>query len=101
MPSLGTKLIPKKQAIRYGPEALAYWSRWDELSIRGGILHKKWFQRDGSKPKLLTVDPAAGRKEIIRQFDSMETREGQIATEKIRRRYWLPTMRTDVERKAQ
>ena len=34
MPSLGTKLIPKEQAIQYGPEALAYWSRWDELSIR-------------------------------------------------------------------
>ena len=41
MTSLGTKLIPKEQAIQYGPEALAYWSRWDELSIRGGILYKK------------------------------------------------------------
>ena len=65
IPSLGTKLIPKEQAIEYGPEALAYWSRWDELSIRGGILYKKWFQRDGSKPTLLTVVPAAGRKEIL------------------------------------
>ena len=36
MPSLGTNLIPKEQAIQYGPEALAYWSRWNELSIRGG-----------------------------------------------------------------
>ena len=105
MPSLGTKLIPKEQAIQYGPEALAYWSRWDELIIRGGILYKKWFQRDGSKPTLLTVVPAAGRKEILGQFDSMETRGGQLATEKmlakIRRRYWWPTMRTDVERKVQ
>ena len=105
MPSLGTKLIPKEQAIQYGPEALAYWSRWDELSIRGGILYKKWFQRDGSKPTLLTVVPAAGRKEILGQFDSMETRGGQLATEKmlakIRRRYWWPTMRTDVQRKVQ
>ena len=47
MPSLGTKLIPKEQAIQYGPEALAYWSRWDEFSIRGGILYKNWFQRVG------------------------------------------------------
>ena len=105
MPSLGTNLIPKGQAIQYGPEALAYWSRWDELSIRGGILYKKWFQRDGSKPTLLTVVPAAGRKEILGQFDSMETGGGQLATEKmlakIRRRYWWPTMRTDVERKVQ
>ena len=36
MPSLGTKLVPKEQAIQYGPEALAYWSRWDELRIREG-----------------------------------------------------------------
>ena len=36
MPSLGTNLIPKEQAIQYGPEALAYWSRWNELSIREG-----------------------------------------------------------------
>ena len=103
MPSLGTKLIPKEQAIQYGPETLAYWSRWDELSIRGGILSKKWFQRDGSKPTLLTVVPAAGRKEILGQFDSMEPSGGQLATEKmlakIRRRYSWPTMRMNVERK--
>ena len=105
MPSLGTNLIPKGQAIQYGPEALAYWSRWDELSIRGGILYKKWFQGDGSKPTLLTVVPARGRKEILGQFESMETSRGQLATEKIlariRQRFWWPTMRTDVERKDQ
>ena len=71
MPSLGKKLISKEQAIQYGPETLAYWSRWNECSIRGGIFYKKWFQRDGSKPTLLTVVPAAGRKEILGQFDSM------------------------------
>ena len=60
MPSLGTNIIPKEQAIRYGSETLAYWSRWDELSIKDGILHKKWFQRDGSRPTLLTIVPVAG-----------------------------------------
>ena len=54
MPSLRTKPILKEQAIQYGPEALAYWSRWDALSVRRGKLYKKWFQRDGSKPTLLT-----------------------------------------------
>ena len=53
----------------------------------------------------MTVVPPAVRKEILGQFDSMETRGGQLATEKmlakIRRRYWWPTMRTDVERKVQ
>ena len=41
MPSFGTKLIPKEQAIQYGPEVLAYWSRWNELNIKDGILYKK------------------------------------------------------------
>ena len=44
MPSLGTNLIPKEQAIQYGPEALAYWSRWNELSIRGGCSIKNGSQ---------------------------------------------------------
>ena len=60
--------------IQYGPEALAYWSRWDELSNREGKRYNKWFQVDVSKPTLFTVVPAAGRKEILGQFDSMETR---------------------------
>ena len=41
LPSLGTNLIQKEQAIQYGPGALAYWSRLNELSIRGGVLIKK------------------------------------------------------------
>ena len=105
MPSLGTNIIPKEQAIRYGSETLAYWSRWDELSIKDGILYKKWFQRDGSKPTLLTIVPVAGRREILRQIDLMETGGGQLAAVKmlarIPRRYWWPTMKTDIERKVQ
>ena len=105
MPSLGTNIILKEEVMQYGLETLAYWSRWDELSIKDGVLYKKWFQQDCSMPNLLTIVPAAGRNEIFGQFDSMETRGGQLGTEKmlakIRRRYWWPTMRTDVERKVQ
>ena len=54
MPSLGTNIIPKEQARRYGPETLSYWSRWDDLSFKDGILYKKWFQRDDTRPILLT-----------------------------------------------
>ena len=39
MASFGMNLVPKEQAIQYGPEVLAYWSRWDELSITDGILY--------------------------------------------------------------
>ena len=83
MPSLGMNIIPKEQAIQYGPETLAYWSRWDELSLKDGILYKKWFQRDGSRPTFLTIVPVAGRRETLRQFDFMETGGGQLAAEKM------------------
>ena len=55
-------------------------------------------------PNLLTRVPVVGRKEILSQFDLMETGEGQLAAEKtlarIRKSFWWPTIRTDVERKA-
>ena len=103
--SLGTNIISKEQAMQYGPETLAYWSRWDKLSFKDGLLYKKWFQRDDSRPILLTILPVAGWKEILSQFDLMENGGGQLAAEKmlarLRRRYWWPTMRTDFERKVQ
>ena len=105
MPSLGTNLVPKDQAIQYGPEALAYWSRWNELSIRGWVLYKKWFPKDDSRPILQTVVPAAGRREILNQLHSSQTSGGHFAVEKtlarICQRFWWPTMRTDVEKKVQ
>ena len=105
MPSLGTNIIPKEQAMQHGPETLAYWSRWDEMSIKDGILYKKWFQGDGSRPTFLTIFLVAGPREILRQFDLIETGGGQLAAEKmlasLRLRYWWPAMRTDVERKVQ
>ena len=104
MPSFGKNLIPKEQAFQYGPEVLAYWSRWDELSIKNGTLYRKWFQRDGSRPNFLKRVLVVGRKEILNQLDLMETGGGQLAAEKtlarIRKSFWWPTIRTDVERKA-
>ena len=103
----GKNLIPKEQAIQYGPEALAYWSRWNELSIRGGggVLYKKWFPRDDLRPVLQTIVPATGRKEILNQLHSSQISGGHFAVEKtlarIRQRFWWPTMRTDVEKKIQ
>ena len=38
-------------------------------------VYKKWFQRDDSRPILLTIVLGAGRKEILRLFDLMETGE--------------------------
>ena len=105
LPSLGTNLSPKEQAIQHGPEALAYWSRLNELGIQGGVLYEKWFPKDDSRPVLQTVVPAAGRKEILSKLHSPQTSGGHFAVEKtlatIRQRFWWPMMRTDVEKKVQ
>ena len=105
MPSLGKSLAPKDQAIQYGRKALAYWSRWNELGIRGGVLYKKWFPKVDSRPILQTMVPAAGRREILNQLYLSQTSGGHFAVEKtlarIRQRFWWPTMRTYVEKKVQ
>ena len=56
------------------------------------------------RPNLLAVVPVVRRKETLNQFDLMETGGGNLTAEKtparIRKRFCWPTMRTDVERKA-
>ena len=40
-------MIPKEQAIQYGPETLTYWSRCNELSIKDGkeeVVSARWPQ---------------------------------------------------------
>ena len=64
MPSLGTNLIPKEQAIQYGPEV------------------PKWFPKDDSRPVLQTVFPIVGRKEILSPLHSSQTNGGHFAVEK-------------------
>ena len=67
-------------------------------------------QKEVVLARWLQVNPSddsscAGRKENLRLFDLMETGGGQHAAEKmlarIRRIYWWPTLRTDIERKVQ
>ena len=105
MSSLGTNRIPKEEAIQYEPEILAYWSRWNELTIRGGILFKKWFPKEDSRPVFQRVVPIVGRREILSRLHSSQTSGGHFAIEKtlarIRQRFWWPSMRTDVEKKVQ
>ena len=39
--SFGSNLVTREEAVQHGPEVLAYWSRWNELTVRKGILNRR------------------------------------------------------------
>ena len=69
--NFGTNLITKDEAAQYGREVMALWGRWNELSIKNGILYRKWFKNESGsseEPVLQLIVPASGRKEILEQL---------------------------------
>ena len=44
--NFGTNLITKDEAAQYGREVMALWRRWNKLSIKNGILYRKWFKNE-------------------------------------------------------
>ena len=44
--SFGTNLITKDEAAQYGREVMALWGTCNELSIKNGILYRKWFKNE-------------------------------------------------------
>ena len=101
--SFGSNLVTREEAVQHGPEVLAYWSRWNELTVRKGILYRRWYCWDGKPPILQIVVPVVGRKEILDQLHASPVSGGHFAVEKtlrrIRQRFWWPHMRQDVEKK--
>ena len=103
MSSLGTNLIQKDEAVQHGSETVASWSNWSKLTVKYGILYRKWFQTDTNEPLLQLNVPATGRKEIIEQLHSSPVSGGHYAVEKTlarnKQRYWWSQIRPDVEKR--
>ena len=101
--SFGSNLVTREEAVQHGPEVLAYWSRWNELTVRTGILYRRWYCWDRKPPILQIVVPVVGRKEILHQLHASSVSGGHFAVEKTLRRirqcFWWPHMRQDVEKK--
>ena len=83
--NLGTNLITKDEATQYGREIMASWGRWNELSIKNGILYCKWFKNESvssEEPVLQLTVPASGRKEILEQLHDSPVSGGHFAFKK-------------------
>ena len=104
--NFGTNLITKDEAAQYGREVMALWGRWNELSIKNGILYRKWFKNESGsseEPVLQLIVPASGRKEILEQLHDSPVSGGHFAFDKtlnrVRQRFWWPSMRLDIEKR--
>ena len=45
-----------------------YWSQWDQLEVREGVLHRRWDSDDGKSIRWLLVLPPKFRKEVIAEL---------------------------------
>ena len=52
-PSLGTNLVTRAEATKYGEEVLGYWSHWDELLIKDGLLYRRKENAEGDLLQLV------------------------------------------------
>lgn len=90
-------------AVRLGPEVVAYWGIWNNLEVHAGVLYRKW--QTNSFPPVIRqlVVPYKARRDILEQLHSSKVSGGHFAVQKtldrIRQRFWWPTMRKDIENK--
>ena len=54
--------------IGLSPKARIYKTHWDQLEMRGGVLHRKWESDDRREIKSLTVLPAKHHEEVVSQI---------------------------------
>ena len=66
--SFVSNFVTREEAVQHGPEVLAYWSRWNELTVRKSILYRRWYSWHGKSPILQIVVSVVGRKEILDQL---------------------------------
>ena len=50
------------------PVTKAYWTQWDTLQLKDGVLYRAWFNEKGDQQQLLPVLPKALQEEALRQL---------------------------------
>ena len=81
------------------PTLKCYWSQWDMLAVKEGVLVKRWESDDGKEFKCLLVLPRSLRKQALDMLHSSKT-AGHLGREKtmpkVRERYYWVGMSADV-----
>ena len=76
-----------------------YWSQWDQLEVRDGLLSRRWESDDGKSVKWLLVIPLKFRKEILAELHGGKL-SGHLGVSKtlakVKFRYFWPGMSADV-----
>ncbi len=101
--ALSGKPTSREQVLALGPDVLAYWAIWEQLTLKAGLLYRKWHKAETRDAVLQLVLPEKARKEIIDQLHGSPVSGGHFAIEKtlarIKQRFWWPGMRRDVEKR--
>ena len=76
-----------------------YWSQWDQLTVREGLLQRRWESDDGKSVRWQLVLPRPFRKEILNEVHAgqLSGHLGVRKTEaKVKYRYYWPGMSADI-----
>ena len=96
----------KLQRLRLPPDMLTYWKQLHLVTLKDGILCKKWIRHDKQTneveiQRFLVIVPESLKKTILEQHhSSLITMHPGIdnTCDQIRRRYYWPRMREEVEK---
>ncbi|PIK58380.1 Retrovirus-related Pol polyprotein from transposon [Apostichopus japonicus] len=77
-----------------------YWTQWDRLEIKDGVLYRRWESHDGNKVTYQLVTPRGMREQVIRHLHDKPT-AGHMGVkrtlERVQRRFYWHGWRRQVE----
>lgn len=89
----------RKDNVHMAPACKTYWSYWDQLEIRDGVLHQRWETVDGRSIRWRLVVPERYRCEFISELHGGKL-GGHLGLKKtlscVRQRYYWSGMAADV-----
>ena len=91
---------PEWKTVSHFPAAhKTFWSQWDQLVVREGLLYKRWESDDGKSIRWLLVLPLKYRKEVVGELHGGQL-SGHLGVSKtmakVKFRYFWPGMSADV-----
>ena len=94
------KIRPEWKTVSHWSAAnKSYWSQWDQLEVREGLLYKRWESDDGTSVRMLLVLPNEFRKEILGELHGGQL-SGHLGVSKtlakVKYKYFWPGMSADV-----
>ena len=91
---------PWEKISATSPVAIGYWSQWDLLRLRDGVLERKWEKTDGGGHFWQAVLPKKQRADVMKEVHNNLT-GGHLGVKKtlshLRQRFYWMGMRHDVE----